>query len=298
MPFDAHRSEDLAVNLPAGDGFMLGATLHQPLDQPVAAALIVPGGGIPATRYQRFARFLAAQGIATLTFDYRGIGRSRPGSLKGFEAVAEDWTEHDTGGAARWLAQRFPDLPRYGIGHSIGALMLLGAPEAERFAKLALLAPHTGYWGDYRMQYRLPMALLWHGVMPVLTHLCGYFPARRLHLGEDIPAGLALQWARRRGPTMRPVGPARQIERAHYLFRRCAKIVRPTLAVTFADDAFATAAGAKRLLALSPLIPITYWHASATDAGIARLDHFAFFSSRCHERLWPEFLRRLQALPG
>lgn len=292
MPFDTGKTDDLPVRLPARDGYLLGGTLHTSA-QPIAAAFINTGGGIAAVRYQHFARFLATQGIATLTYDYRGIGDSRPPRLRGFAAKAEDWTEYDTSGAIDWLVQRFAGLPLYGLSHSIGALMLLGAPGAERLTKLGLIAPHTGYWRDYRPLYRLPMALLWHGVMPALTHLHGYFPASRLRLGEDIPAGLALQWARRWGPDMRPHGTPQEIERGRYLLQRCQLLAKPVLAVTLGDDAFATAAGAKRLLAISPQLAVTYWRASAAEAGIARLDHFAFFSRRCHVRLWPEFVRRL-----
>ena len=48
------------------------------------------------------------------------------------------------------------------------------------------------------------MAVLWHGVMPLVTRVVGYFPAQILGLGEDIPAGVAMQWAARTGPELCP----------------------------------------------------------------------------------------------
>jgi hypothetical protein len=33
---------------------------------------------------------------------------------------------------------------------------------------------HTGYYGDYLARQRLPMRLLWHVVMPMLTRRFGY----------------------------------------------------------------------------------------------------------------------------
>src|ERR1044072_1541019 len=103
----------------------------------------------------------------------------------------------------------FPPRSRTGpsttvTAHSIGALLFGGAPNAAEQSRLVIISGHTAYYGDYDARYRLPMAVLWHGVMPVTTALLGYFPARRLGLGEDIPANVALRWAGRRSPERRP----------------------------------------------------------------------------------------------
>ena len=88
------------------------------------------GAGIPASRYQNFAAFLAAAGIPTLTYDYRGIGQSRPGSLRGYAAELEDWSEYDCAAAIAWLRARFPDTEIVGIAHSVGAWVVGGAGNA------------------------------------------------------------------------------------------------------------------------------------------------------------------------
>ena len=69
-----------------------------------------------------------------------------------------------------------------------------------------LIGGHTGYYGDYHPRYRLPMTAVWHALMPAITLVLGYFPARRLGLGEDLPARVALQWAGRRTGDLRPAG--------------------------------------------------------------------------------------------
>ena len=45
--------------------------------------------------YSRFADYLFAQGFDVLTYDYRGIGESRPASLRGFKASWSDWGRLD-----------------------------------------------------------------------------------------------------------------------------------------------------------------------------------------------------------
>ena len=84
--------------------------------------------------------------------------------------------------------------------------------------------------------------------------LAGSVTSRRelLRLGEDIPAGVALQWAARRTPELRPE--ARQpgfFARARML-ARYAEIRVPTLAISFSDDAFATEAGASTFAGVLP----------------------------------------------
>ena len=87
--------EAAPVTVPALDGYRLGAYFFAaPVPRvPARVALVHCGVGIQAVRYRRFASFLAASGIPTLLYDYRGIGASRPRSLRGFSAGAEDWAE-------------------------------------------------------------------------------------------------------------------------------------------------------------------------------------------------------------
>ena len=52
--------------------------------------------GVPQSFYAAFARWLAAEGFHAATFDYRGMGRSRRGSLRDVEADILTWAEQDT----------------------------------------------------------------------------------------------------------------------------------------------------------------------------------------------------------
>jgi predicted alpha/beta hydrolase len=285
------------VQLRAQDGYELAGSFHAADGEkaPRRVAVVHCGAGIPARRYQNFAAFLARAGMPALTYDYRGIGQSRPGSLRGYAAELEDWSEYDCAAAIAWLRARFPDTEIVGIAHSVGAWVVGGAGNAAEQARLVLIGGHTGYYGDYRPLYRLPMALLWHAVMPAMTHLLGYFPGRRLGLGEDIPAKIALQWAARRSPQLgRTVS-----DRARMLLERCAALQRPALLVSVSDDAFATPAGMQRLMAYYPrLYPVQHLRFTPADAGVRRIGHFGFFSRRVGAVLWPRLLAQLDARPS
>ncbi len=45
---------------------------------PIGAVIVNPATGVLARYYHRYARFLAGHGFDVLTYDYRGIGLSRP----------------------------------------------------------------------------------------------------------------------------------------------------------------------------------------------------------------------------
>jgi predicted alpha/beta hydrolase len=279
------------------DGYELGGVHFEPFGDfvPRIAVVIAAGAGIPAKRYRHFASFLAASGIPVLTFDYRGIDMSRPQSLRGFKATAEDWSEGDCGGAIAWIRARYPNAKLACVAHSIGSLIIGGAPNIGECAQLVFIAAHTGYFGDYAKSRRIPMALLWHGIMPVLTHLFGYFPASRLRLGEDIPAGIALQWAARRTPELRPESTDPDASRARAMLARFLGIKVPIYAISFSDDSFATAAGTRRLLAVYSGIEAEYECVEPTSVGLARIGHFGFFRPDAEARLWSQVLTCLRS---
>jgi predicted alpha/beta hydrolase len=295
---NANIASETAVRFPAGDGFELGG-IHYPVARPAVPARAVvfnSGGGIPARKYRRFARFLAESGIAVLTYDYRGIGLSRPRSLRGFEASLEDWSEYDCAGAIGWMRTRYPDAQLIGMGHSVGNVLFGSAPNAAGLAGFVLICPHTGYYGDYRRGHRLPMAVLWHGVMPVLTRFWGYFPAQLLRLGDDIPKGIALQWASRRSPDLDARKFGADVRRLETLVARCAELKGPALFLSFSDDAFATDAGVRRVLDLFPGLEAECRVMTPDEADMPKIGHFGYFREAARARLWPELLARLVLL--
>jgi predicted alpha/beta hydrolase len=287
--------------LRAADGCEIGAIFYAALRprSPRRVAVLHGGAGIPALRYRRFAHFLSEWGIPVLTYDYRGIGLSRPPELRGFEATIEDWGEFDSAAAIAWLRERFPHDEILGISHSIGALPLGGAPNAAEQARLVLIGAHTGYYGDYNPLYRLPMAVAWHGMMPAVTRVFGYFPAGRLGLGDDLPAGMALQWAERRRPELRPSGAEPAQERRRRLLDRCAALQCPAIAISVSDDAFATVAGTKRLLSYFPrLSSPQHIVFTPADAQVRHIGHFGFFRRAVGMALWPRLLAQLESGPA
>jgi predicted alpha/beta hydrolase len=287
--------------LAATDGYPLVARLWvgNQASSPVAAALVNAGAGIGMSYYDRFASFLAANGVPAVTYDYRGIGKSRPRSLRGFAASVEDWGSKDCAAALQWLDTRFPGARRVIVGHSVGGFVTGFVTNGPMIDQMLLIGAHTGYWRDYAPRSRPAMYLLWHALMPFLTHLVGYFPGRRLHLLEDLPAGVAIEWANRRQPDFwwnrKTSDGALDTAWRQNALGRFRAIRAPTLALRFSDDAFATEAATNRVLSLYQNCRVTRMVVEPADVGGQKIGHFGFFRSRFRDTLWPRVLEWLQS---
>ena len=288
---DHINSTDLA--LAATDGYPLAARLWEGSQQsrPLTVALVNSGAGIGSHYYDRFARFLSQCGVPTLVYDYRGIAKSRPPSLRGFVASVEDWGSKDCAAVLEWLSSRYPGARRVVVGHSVGGFVTGFVTNGPLIDRMLLIGAHTGYWRDYAPRARAGMYLLWHTLMPLLTSALGYFPGRRLHLLEDLPAGVALEWANRRQPdfwwnkTM--LDGSVDTEWRENALRRFQAIRARTLSLRFSDDVFATEAATDRLLGLFQSCPTTRMVVRPADTGRQKIGHFGFFRSRFRDTLWP-----------
>ena len=286
--FQADSAHRLALRLWQVDGY----------EPPRLVSLINAGAGIDSRYYDRFASYLAEAGIPSLVYDYRGIGHSRPEIMRGFEASVEEWGSKDCAVTLGWLAERFPLARRVVIGHSVGGFLTGFARNGHLIDHMVLVGSHTGYWGDYAPAARPAMFLLWHAFMPAITRLVGYFPGRRLRLLEDLPRGVALEWAARRKPDFwwnlrRPDGTP-DVERIDEVLGRFRAIRASVLALRFDDDPFATAAATERVLGLYSGCRAEQRLITRADVGGQKIGHFGFFRSRFRETLWPEVLHWLQ----
>lgn len=63
----------------------------EPADPTRPVVIINAATSVRCRHYSRFADYLFANGLDVITYDYRGIGESRDGSLRGFKASWSDW---------------------------------------------------------------------------------------------------------------------------------------------------------------------------------------------------------------
>lgn len=282
----------------AADGFQLHGHLWTALGPPHTALLINPATGVAARYYGRYAAFLARSGFAVLTYDYRGIGASRPKSLRGFRATKHDWGALDCEAAIQFLSNSFPRLPMMAVCHSIGGFALGLAPSATKVHRALFVGCQYAYWNDYHWLLRVPMWMNWHIVMPILTQIFGYFPGKTLRWLEDLPAGVAMEWATRFHPSFHKrydrLAHALSPAEGGALEARMGAIKADILAIADVNDPFATLAATTRLLKYFKGSQREFVRIHRRKQGLPKLGHFGFFHDRFKRTLWVESLAWLR----
>lgn len=222
------------VTLTTSDGYRLGACLY-PTQGALKARIVMAGAtAVPQGFYRRFAQFAAARGFEVLTFDYRGIGQSRPVSLKGFRMKLLDWARQDLTAAVDFMSRG--DAPLYVTGHSFGGHAFGLLPNHKKVSGFYVFGTGAGWHGYMPLLERLRVLAMWNAVLPVLTWWKGYCPWKMLGLGEDLPADAYRQWRHWcRFPHYFFDDPAmRGIEKSY------AAVTTPMVAANALDDLWAT----------------------------------------------------------
>lgn len=255
----------------------------------VGTVVIACATAVKANYYHRYAAYLASCGLAAVTFDYRGIGLSRGGSLRGQSIRWHEWGSLDIDAALAWAFEHSAGLPVHFVGHSFGGFAVGLAAHASGLGRILTVGAQHAYWRDLRLLHQLGhwgRAALMLPLIPVF----GYFPAKRLRLMEDLPTGVALDWAwSRKDFTTTAGGSVRESLRA-----RLASVTAPILAVAPDDDSYATLAAMRRAVAYTRHSRARVIHLRPEDYGERSLGHFALFHSRYKERFWPQTVAYLR----
>jgi len=279
----------------AADGFALHGLLHGNPATARAGLLIVPAMGVEQRYYAEFAQWLAHQGFVVLTFDYRGMGASRPPewrrSLKGLRADVVTWAEQDTAAALAFLDRQLSaETPIHWLGHSLGGQIFGLVPNRARVSRMVTVGTGSGYWLQNSPKLRTYVWWLWYFVTPVALRVFGYFPGRSLKKVGDLPRGVMAQWRRwclHRDYMMS--------ERGRDWRERYAAITTPILSLSFTDDEFMSAQNTASLHGFYANAPRVMRRIAPKDVGATRIGHFGFFRKHFAPTLWPEVSRWLSA---
>lgn len=105
----------------ASDGLCLRSFAWQPTQMPVRGVVVITHGIRDyALRYERFAEQLTKQGFAVFAQDLRGHAHSG-GERQRFDSMARMVTDTDM--MVNEAKQRYPKIPLYVYGHSLGGLI-------------------------------------------------------------------------------------------------------------------------------------------------------------------------------
>ncbi|MES2306280.1 MAG: alpha/beta fold hydrolase [Gemmatimonadota bacterium] len=281
MAFPCDNSTGGAVarlTLVASDGFPLAAIRYRAQGETKGVVIIAPATGVRQKYYGAFASWLASRGYDAITWDWRGVGDSRHEMVPGDQRLTmRAWGERDLEAALVWGKCRAAGRPLHFVGHSFGGQALGLAASAPAVTRAVMIGAGEGYFGHWPVPTRWALAAFWYGVMPTLASLLGYFPSSRFGLGEDLPSGVARDWAR-------------WCRNPEYLgtWGGHARLTLPVMAYSFSDDWIAPHRAVDALLGRYPSARKTHWHLTPRHLGTEAIGHFGFFREGVTPKLWRE----------
>lgn len=265
------------LTIPARDGYALAATQYGPTS---AARMVVINSATATPRrfYRHFATALVEAGYRVVTYDYRGIGESRPPSLRGFPARMRDWAFLDMAGVLDWAREQSPKR-LFLVGHSFGGQTAGLLDHGEAIDGMVTLSAQSGYWRLQGGEQKWTTAFHVHVTLPLLSHTVGFMPWSAVSGAEDLPQGVALEWARWcRQPGYLLDDATLPLVRYQY-FRA------PVLAYSIGDDKWGTPRSVDAMMQAYPTV--TRAHLDPTDRGLKAIGHFGYFR-RGSASLWTE----------
>lgn len=267
----------------ASDGYPLAINRFPAAGAPLATLLVAGAMGVRQDFYAPIARYFAGNGIGALTFDYRGMGFSRSGNLRGFEADVTTWAERDFNAMLSEAQALAPSAPLVLLGHSLGG-QLLGVLRDNARVRVALNV--TAGSGYYRFNDRMPaqVRIFWFGAIPLLTPLFGYFPGKAIRMVGDLPRGVAWQW---RKWCLHPEYLLCEGEAWRAAFDR---VRIPIRSYSFEDDHIVTRRAIDHLSSFYRAAAVERRHVEPREIGARRIGHFGFFSEKSRDTLWRESL--------
>ncbi len=277
-------ASQLPLRLRAADGYELAAT-HFPArsDQFI---VIGSATAVPRGFYRRFAEFAQARGIDVVTTDYRGIGESKTGSLKGFEMDYADWSKYDLAAAVNYAAERGKV---WLVGHSLGGHAIGQLPRPNVLQAAYLCGSGAGWHGWMPRPERYRVWAMWNLIGPIATRVYGYHPMSKFGLGEDLPMGVYRDWKK-------------WCAHPHYFFddpeakaitEKFSEVRIPLAAAVGTDDLWAPPASRDAFFkgyrnAFVEAIDLT-----PASLGVKQIGHMGYFRPQVGATLWPDVLRWL-----
>ncbi len=274
--------------LRAGNGAQCVLRVFDPPGEAKGTVVVPSAMGVAQNFYARFAEWLAGQGYFVVTFDYRGIGRSAPATLRGFRADIFDWAR-DCEAVIDFVKQRWPQIPLYWVGHSLGGQLLGLISNRAHIDRVMTVATGNGYWLENSWPTRRMVWWMWYIAVPLATRIAGYFPGRRLRKVGDLPRGVIEQWRRWCLNPEYVVGVEGEQVRASY-----SSVVTPMVSLSFTDDEMMSEQSILSLHRLYSNAPIEYRRIAPRDIGVRHIGHFGFFRPQFEQTLWAMVPRWLE----
>jgi predicted alpha/beta hydrolase len=194
-----------------------------------------------------------------------------------------DWGERDIAGMIDWIMSSLAPSKLLAVSHSVGGQMVALAHNNSLIASLIMIAAQNGYWKLYDAPRKYQQYISARLLVPVLTFAFGYLPMKRFRQGEDMPKGVALEWARW---CLTPDYMFGDVELKSK--ENVKRFSGPILAYGITDDTWATSRAIDRLTRNFTEASVTYRRVCPSELDVSSIGHFGFFKPIFRANLWRE----------
>lgn len=269
------------------DHASLAVHLFRPEKSNEKLLLINSATGVKQQVYFSFAHYFSEQGFTVITYDYRGIGLSKPKEMKGFHGSMRIWGSKDYKTLTQYIKTEFSGYRKYCLGHSVGALILGMNEDSEIFEELIFVGTQNAFVGNLKLKTKIEAYLGFGIVQPLTTSLLGYFPANWFGLGESLPKNCAYDW---RTLILNKKSTNRLLEKIDDYSKN---LTQKVFVIRAEDDVWLTEKGVLSLLNNTyPNLTPTYRLVKTSESEKKEIGHVNFFRSY-NSKLWDIILNEL-----
>lgn len=269
------------------DHINLVAHLFKPERDNGKILLINSATGVKQQVYFSFASYFCEQGFTVITYDYRGIGLSKPKNMRGFQGSMRLWGSKDYKTITQYIKSAFKEYKKYCLGHSVGALILGMNEDSNIFEEFVFVGTQNAFVGNLKGRTKVEAYLGFGIAQPLTTSLLGYFPAHWFGLGESLPKNCAYDW---RTLILNKKSTNKLLEKIDDFSKN---LTQKVFVIRAEDDIWLTEKGVLSLLnnTYSNLKP-TYRLVAASESDKNEIGHINFFRSY-NSKLWDIILNEL-----
>jgi len=264
------------------DGNAIGINIYTSEVGTKGIILISPAVDVSQAHYKGSAFFFQQAGYEVVTFDFRGVGDSAPGRLKGYHANLTQWAMHDLDTVLRFIKHRFPGREIIFIGHGLGAEIVGLAPGSQFISRIILINAALSSVRHRKWNNKLWIGVL-HVFIKITSWLFRYFPGKKLGLLNDLPRGVVDEWI---GWCRNPNGLFDDFSDHNYR-----KLQVPLLSISFADDWRSRKKGVKALLEHFTAASVNWFHIKPVHIGLKKAGHASFLNSEAQDQVWSLLLQ-------
>lgn len=276
-----------SIDVLTDDNYVLSSHLFEPKESNDKLLLINSATGVKQQIYFSFAQFFCDQGFTVITYDYRGIGLSKPKKMKGFKASMRIWGTEDYKALTNYIKTDFSGYQKFCLGHSLGALILGMNEDSKMFEEFVFVGTQNAFVGNLKFKTKIEAYLGFGIAQPLSTKILGYFPGNWFGLGESLPAGSAFDWQTlilSRRSTNKLLEKVKDHSK---------ELTQKVFVIRAEDDAWLTEKGVKSLLEETyPNMRPTYRLIKTSESEKNEIGHINFFRS-FNRKLWNIILNEL-----